>query len=295
MKIHHSRWLLLLTLLLVRGMAPAQLTDTGSLLWKISGNGLKKPSYLYGTIHIQDKRAFQFTPEMEKAFKKSKGFAMELIPDVSSASKLMSMMTLKSGKLSDLFTAEQYAYLEDYFKENCDAPLVLFANYKPFIPYSMVAQGKFKSDMKEALDLHLLKWAKTQKKESITGLETMEEQVSAIMAIPDTTQARMLWEAAIDTTGEDSDTEKFMAMYEKADLRGLEDAMKEEDMGPEFEQGLLITRNHNMADRMVPLMQSRGTFVAVGALHLPGTEGVINLLRAKGYTVEPVISSGKGK
>jgi uncharacterized protein YbaP (TraB family) len=290
MKHKHSQWAWILALLFLAPFAKAQQTDTGSLLWKISGNGLKKPSYLYGTIHIQDKRAFEFTPEMLKAFKKSKGFAMEVVPDATSALTLMSKMALPKGSsLKDLYTAEEYAFLETKFQERTQAPLSLFTGYKPFIAYSMLAQSQFGSDMKEALDLHLLKQAKSQKK-SLHGLETMDEQMAAILAIPDSTQADMLYQVATDTLGDNSETEKMIRLYQEADLHGMEEMMMEQELGAEFEEGLVVKRNHNMADRMVPLMLDESTFTAVGSLHLPGEEGVINLLRKKGYTVEPVVS-----
>jgi uncharacterized protein YbaP (TraB family) len=293
MKHLQSKWAWLIALILWAPFAKALQTDTGSLLWKISGNGLKKPSYLYGTIHIQDKRAFDFTPEMLKAFKKSKGFAMELLPDAGSAIALMSKMALpKSTSLKDLYTAEEYALLEGEFLERTKAPLSLFTGYKPFIAYSMLAQSNFQSDMKEALDLHLLKKAKEQKKK-LTGLETMDEQIGAILAIPDSTQARMLYEVATDSSGDNSEAEKMIRLYQEADLHGMEVMMQQEEIGIEFEQGLVITRNHNMADRMVPLMLDESTFTAVGSLHLPGEQGILNLLRKKGYTVEPVISTQK--
>ena len=78
----------------------------------------------------------------------------------------------------------------------------------------------------------------------------------------------------------------MMKYYTKGDLENLLIFSNDTEMGTEFERALIIDRNHRMADRMVPLMEAQSTFVGVGALHLPGEEGVINLLRKKGYSVQ---------
>ena len=88
-----------------------------------------------------------------------------------------------------------------------------------------------------------------------------------------------------DGQGE-KEMKKMLKYYMKGDLEMLEKLAAEADLGNEFETALIVERNHRMAERLIPLIKEKSTFIAVGALHLPGEEGVIKLLRKEGYTVE---------
>ena len=78
----------------------------------------------------------------------------------------------------------------------------------------------------------------------------------------------------------------MLKYYAKGDLEKLQTIAMETEMSSDFEANFITIRNHHMADRMVPLMNEQSTFVAIGALHLPGEEGVIKLLREKGFVVK---------
>lgn len=259
--------------------------ETNSLLWEISGNGLEEPSYLYGTMHVSDKRAFKFSKSVMPSFEKAKGFAMELHPDKIDPMEMMEMMKLKEGTLQDMFTEPQWDSLSTFMKEKHRTDVSAFNEYSPFFVYSMLIQTSFKKNMGEALDIYFFKEAKSSNKE-LAGLETLEEQISAINSMTDEDQVRMIMDlVAGKDEGSDKSMKKMLKYYMKGDLDKLMELSEEADMGDEFESALIVERNHRMAERMEPLMKERSTFVAVGALHLPGEEGVIELLRKAGYSV----------
>jgi hypothetical protein len=265
--------------------APAQTPK--SLLWEISGNGLAAPSYLYGTMHVGDKRAYRFSKSVMPSFEKATAFAMEIDPSTADPLSLMNMMKLKEGKLQDLFTAEEWQRLKDFMQAELQTDLEKLNDFSPFFIYSMIAQTKFSNQKGQALDLYFFSQAKKGQK-IIHGLETVEEQIAAINRMSADDQKKMLLDGISEETEDDKSMDQMIKYYAKGDLDKLQELSDEADYGAEFEQALILERNHTMADRMEPLMQSQSTFIAVGALHLPGEEGILKLLEKDGYQVRPL-------
>jgi uncharacterized protein len=139
------------------------------------------------------------------------------------------------------------------------------------------------------LDIYFFKEAKKQKKQTI-GLEKTMEQIDAFSAVPYELQARGLVDAVTDYGKEgELDMDAMMDYYVEGNLdKLLEMTTKDEDdeeMAKIFNDIFLVKRNYNMADRAEPYIKKGSTFIAVGAAHLPGEEGIIKLLRKKGYKV----------
>ncbi|MBL0018365.1 MAG: TraB/GumN family protein [Bacteroidia bacterium] len=258
-----------------------------SLLWEISGNGLATPSYLYGTMHVGDKRAHDFSDATMNAFKQAKAFAGELNMEDVDQLAVLNLMKLDSGKkLHTFFSSEEWTKIEAYFNTKLHVNPNDFDDYNTFFLYSMIAQSQFKNQKGEAVDLYFFSEAKKAGKK-LLGLEKVEEQIAAIGSMPLDEQKKMILDAVEGKQGNGKkELKKMMKYYTKGDLESLLKFSEDTEMGPEFERALIIDRNHRMADRMVPLMEAQSTFVGVGALHLPGEEGVINLLRKKGYSVK---------
>ncbi|MCB9233151.1 MAG: TraB/GumN family protein [Bacteroidia bacterium] len=274
-------------LLILISLLAAHKSQAQSLLYEITGKNVKKASYLYGTMHIADKRVYNFGENVMPTFEKCKGFAMELIPDAGASFKLMGMMLMKDKKLKDLFSEEDYASLEAYFQDSLGQKLALYSNFKPFFVMAIMAQGKYGSEMEDALDLFFYQKAKEAEK-NVTGLETVEEQMSAVDAMSLEEQADAVVKMLQGDDQETDDGEKLIEFYSAGLLDSLAALSSRMEMGPEFEQEFLIKRNYRMVERLTPLIKKEPTFIAVGALHLPGEKGLIALLREQGYTVEPV-------
>jgi uncharacterized protein YbaP (TraB family) len=257
-----------------------------SLLWEISGNGLATPSYLYGTMHVGDKRAHDFSDATMNAFKQSKAYAGELNMDDVNQLAVLNLMKLDSGKkLHTFFSTEEWTRIETYFNEKLHVNPNDFDDYNTFFLYSLVAQSQFKNQKGEAVDMYFYSEAKKAGKK-LLGLEKVEEQIAAIGSMSLEEQRKMILDA-VDGKGGNGKKEvkKMMKFYVQGDLEKLLKFSEDSEMGSSFEKALVTDRNHRMAERMVPLMKAQPTFVAVGALHLPGDEGVIQLLRKEGYAV----------
>ena len=262
------------------------------LLWEIYGNGLTDTSYLYGTMHIQDERVFQFQEGVEKAFDRSVIFAMELNMDSVNTLELMSELIMESPyRLDSLLSEKEYEIVNQYFKDSLGIGLLIFNKMQPIYTSQMVSLKKMNKDSAEALDIYLFNKAKEQNK-IVVGLEFMEEQINAFKSIPYDIQAKELFNAVEDAiNGEDQQIDGLIDYYVKGDLDRLlaltlESEFSDNEINTIFQKVFLVNRNHKMADRSEKYIKEGSTFIAIGAAHLPGNEGVIENLRKKGYTVK---------
>lgn len=261
-----------------------------SLFWEISGNGLTEYSYLYGTMHTQDDRVFQFKDGVMKAFNEAEIYAMELNMDSVDQEALLSKLIMDSiYSLKTLLTTNEYKVVSDFFRDSLGQPLFMFEKMQPLFTSQMVALRDLEAQQTDALDIYFFKEAKKQKKQTI-GLEKTIEQIDAFSAIPYEMQAKSLVDAVKDYGKEgELDMDTMIKYYVEGNLdKLLEMTTKEEDdeeMSKIFNDTFLVKRNYNMADRAEPYIKKGSTFIAIGAAHLPGKEGVIKLLRNKGYKV----------
>lgn len=259
-----------------------------SVFWEISGNGLKKCSYLYGTIHIKDKRVFDFGKGVYKKLRLCETFAMELTPDPQSLAAITKGMMLKDGKtLKDLYTEEEYQLIADTLKKYTGMPIKMFNTMHPVTLSTMLMDVKLKKDMDEALDLHFYNYAK-EKGLKIKAIETVDEQLNALDAM----SPELALDAFKSLSKYDELFDRMIILYVKADLERLYKMIVEEENNGFETDELLDNRNVRMANRISAMAKEGPVFAAIGAGHLPGEHGVIELLRQKGYTVKP-IKTGK--
>lgn len=263
--------------------------DAQTLLYRISGNELPGSSYLYGTMHVADDRVFQFNDSVIPAFESCDAFAMEMLMDELNIMSSLSRMMMEENTLSDFYTDEEYQSIKDYFRDSLKMPILMFERVKPMFVMGLIQLNSFGVEKGLPLDLWFAEKAKTDSM-STHGLESADEQFDAMDAIPLEDQAEYLLEAILgDTTGAgQAEMDKLLEFYIDGQLDSLQHMSTYSDLGPDFEKSLVIKRNKFMVKRMIPLLEEARTFVAVGALHLPGKDGIITLLRDKGYTVEPV-------
>ena len=257
-----------------------------SLLWEISGNGLKHPSYLYGTIHIADERVFTFKEEVMNAFKSCNAFAMELeIEGVIKSDLLQKLIMDSSYTIQSLLSPEDYKLVSDFFRDSLKQNILMFNKIQPMFIASMVSQRHFESDKNEVLDLYFYSLAKEQNK-SITGLETMEEQMNALKSISYQKQAEGLLDAVKNSSKNDKEIELILDDYIRGDLEKLLQISSNKEISEDFIEVFINRRNRIMADRAEAIMKEKSVFIAVGAAHLGGNNGMINLLRSKGYSIK---------
>ena len=260
-----------------------------SLLWKISGNGLKKPSYLFGTIHLTCDTSLD--ANTLNALETTEQLYLELdMDDKSIQMKLMKLMMMKDGaKLSTLLSPEDFKILDEFMKKNLNMSAKLFDSFKPFMISSMLFP-KMLDCKSQSVESELMKITKEQNEE-IFGLEKAEDQMKVFDEISYQDQADELLKTVKDNLEKDKkEFQEMITIYQNKDIEGMLKMMSDSDnkITSENQDILLNDRNKKWIPIMIKTMKDKPTFFGVGAGHLAGEEGVIKLLRKKGYKVEAV-------
>lgn len=258
-----------------------------SMLWKISGKGLEKPSFLYGTIHIQDKRVFAYGKEVSEAFEQSEVYAMEIVLDEISKEDMEPVIYMKKKNLKDLYTQEEYDLIDEYCQKKMGVDLSFLGKMKPFFLSSQLMQIDMPKDMDRPLDADFLKKAR-QLGKKIVGIEKLKDQMAAIDQISIKEQAELLLKGVQDSVNNMEVFENLVKAYLHFDFESIQTLLSDTTLPEKFQEALLIKRNKKMARRIAKIAKKNSSFNAIGAAHLWGERGVIALLRKKGYTVEPI-------
>jgi len=271
-----------------------------SLVWKISGNGLKNPSYLYGTIHLIPKDEYEMPESIREALDHCKRVTFEIdmkeLTNLRTQFSLMTKAFMPGNKtLKDLLSAEDYAYVKQKMAEKGLAAGMM-ERMKPMFLSTMMSgdEESGSSGAMTSVEMELYKSARRRKLET-AGLETTAYQMAIFDSIPYRDQAKMLVDGLrsmeTDTTsGGQSELEKMLQMYREQDITSMQAMIAGEEGMGQYENLLLGKRNQNWIAPMSRMMQDKPTIFAVGAGHLGGPGGVVALLRQRGYSVEPAAS-----
>ncbi len=269
-----------------------------TLLWRISGKDLQKPSYLYGTMHLTDERIFNLGDSLYNAIEHSEGFAIEIDPAAftplmiheAKKSILGSPVLLKDMMPKDKFKKYGKLLSQRLHKNEDDITTedVLSDENK------WIEESYSKGKMQTFLDTYLFDIARREGKWT-GGVEDPKDQAGLLdlVDVSDIEELAMSKDNGDTKKAEDTFGENFIKAYVRNDLNFIDSIS---DLGDSlYEDALLVKRNKKMAMRIDSLSQVRSMVFAVGAAHLPGNKGLIALLKEKGFTVTPVFSSRKIK
>lgn len=269
---------------------PANATGN-SLLWKITGKDLTRPSYLFGTMHMICRDDYVWTDAMKKSLAQSEKICFEMDLDNQEVMmKIASGLIDNSGKkLKDYFTPHQYELMKRYLKDSAGMDIALFEQMKPVALQSIMATGAAAcSDQVSYEDKIMTEGVKTKKE--ILGLETPEEQLAVLESIPADTVIKELVDMLEhgNTQKDNNEYAQLISAYKKQDIGALYLQIAQ---SKELGDGMgvfLDDRNRKWIGRMSDKMKLASIFFAVGAGHLGGSNGVIALLQKNGYKVEAV-------
>jgi uncharacterized protein YbaP (TraB family) len=262
-----------------------------SLLWEITGRGLTQPSYLYGTMHILCAEDAKLSEGLKKAIKDSKQIYFEV--DMDNMQEMMGALQfirMNDGvKLSDLLTPLEYGRIKDYFDKNKSMlPFAMMNRFKPYFITAMLSSEIMGCDEKSGSEQLIMTESKKYDK-NISGLESIEFQASIFDSIPYQKQAKdlLMYVDSIDHYKKVS--AQMVDLYRKQDINNIDTLLQQSDPGmTDYMDILLFGRNKRWAMQMPEQMFQMSTLFAVGAGHLGGENGVINLLRKDGFTVKPL-------
>lgn len=279
------------------------LSANAQLLWKISGNGLTQPSYVIGTHHLAPLSIKDSITGLQKAMDETQQVYGELkMSDIQSPATMQmmqKMMMIESdATLTSLLSAEDYATANKFCKENLMMDLSKAPKLKPaFLLNNVIVVAYIKQignfNPQEQLDTYFQTQA-SQKGKKVGGLETPEFQFNLLYnGYPLQRQAQLLMCTLNNIDDEVASLQKLTDAYMKQDLNATLKISEERkgnqcDPLPGEEDAMIYNRNATWAKELPEIMKTAPTFIAVGALHLPGEKGLLNLLKKQGYKVEPV-------
>ena len=309
------------------------------LLWELSGNNSKQKSYLFGTVHVGDERIIDYASNVYPYTDNSLTVAGEL--DLNFMTSILAIgyvMSPQDSTLSKLLTKEEYQEIKPYLSKKIGELAPFLDMIRPVFIMAMLQEKEQEEYAKiekkteknqsattekfPALDMYLQNRAR-KNEQTVIGLETVKEQMSALNSTPINEQARELYNYIIEKSKpkiqdsvkvEQNDTtlvktensnpmEKLISLYLSENIELLHDQISSE-FEKETYQALIVRRNIQMVKRMEEQMQKELTkenrkskkniiFAAVGAGHLGGKEGMVNLLKQAGYTLTPIFFNKK--
>jgi hypothetical protein len=256
-----------------------------ALLWKVSKAG-SSSSYIFGTIHVSDPRITNLPEEVKSALNNSDTFVMEALPNPEDVLILSQMMFYMDGTTLSEFLDDELFLRTAKVLSAFQLPVEAVAIMRPWAAFLMM---NYPADNPMPLDLKLLEIAMSRGAKT-AGLETLSEQgaVFSEMALDD--QLRLLLDTVCNYNLVTQGIEEMKQFYLEKDLNGLlaasaQHPYADEPLYKELNKRLLTDRNKLMIDRMRPFLQKGDAFIAVGALHLPGDDGIIENLNQQGYEI----------
>jgi len=258
------------------------------LLWEIS-KGDKETSYLFGTIHVSDTEITSLPDVVDKALHESDQFVMEALPDLEQMLLLSQMMFFSDGqRLSEFVDANIYNKTTEVlssYQLGPDAVSVM----KPWAAFLLM---NYPPDQGEPLDLVLLSLAR-QNGATVAGLESLKEQGEIFNQLSLDEQVKLLTDTVCHYDVVEEDFTIMKSLYLKRDLGGMyrhaqRYTMIDKPVYKKLMQRLIVDRNNVMVERMQPMLEKGSSFIAIGAMHLIGEEGVLALLEKRGYSVSSI-------
>lgn len=275
--------------------------QVNSIFWEVSGKDLSKPSYLFGTHHLYAYDFIKKNTSIHQALQNADAVVGEIIineNDLGMMIKLTNAMLMKDQTLDKLMNSQDLEATDKCLRELLGINVMYLKNLKPISLYHLIMVGRYmKNHKKETLpqqmgnsmDIYFQQKARELKKE-VQGLETVDDQLKILYdGYPLERQVELLKEMVYDKDSlSTKEVVELTHLYEKQDLSGLFELMNQ-NAKPEELKLLLDQRNLKWMPQIeTQLIKGRSIFVAVGAGHLPGENGILSQLHKRGYTLKPV-------
>lgn len=287
-----SKKLLVSGLLLAGSLTAIAQAPDNALLYEVSGNGLMKPSYLYGTFHLVCPTDLTITDAMKKAVGDAQQVYLEIdMDDPALMTGMMKSMLMTDGKtVKDLLKPDDYTLLDNYLKQKMNMNLAQVGTMKPIGLMSLMYMTVLPCQP-ASYDMTFAQMASKDQKE-VLGLETIDAQLAALDKIPLEEQLKGLVDMARKPDEAKKEFNDLLTAYKAKDIAKLMQMMKTSQFSggdfAQYEDALLGERNANWIPVIEKAASRKPTFFAFGAGHLGTDKGVVSLLRKKGYTVKAV-------
>lgn len=288
---------------LILAVVLVALSSQAQLLWKVSGNGLGRPSYILGTFHFAPGSMIDKIPGMDQAIAGCDVVVGELENEIMKSTDLQAlvtqaMMAPTDSTLDKLYSREDYRLIETVFNKYFGTMGVKLSQMNVLKPMALNTQMQAMQaikyfpnlDTNSLIDVAVQDRANKAGRPSL-GLETAQEQIDLLFNAPLKEQAEGLLDACKKDDLFTIQSSAMVEAYLAQDLSKIWTIMTDPELGGNDEQAmdkLIYSRNRNWIEKLVAIMPERACLVCVGAGHLPGEQGLLQLLRNRGYNVEPM-------
>jgi len=281
--------------LFLTASSSAASADTGragdaALFWSVQKDG-QRAGYLLGTIHSEDPRVLDFSNDFLDKLRSNEVFAMEMVPDAVTLERLGGYMKYPQGQSLETVIGSKRLHALEAALSAYQVPVEFVQRMKPWA--AMMTLSTPPPDTGFFMDLSLSLRASGNGLE-VVGLETLEEQLSFLENMPMSMQLDLLDQAISESDRVVEIHDQMVNAYLQNSLPALQALSDEqltevgEDARNYFIELGINARNRRMADSLLKLLGQNTVFAAVGALHLPGEQGLINILRQHGFVLKPL-------
>ncbi|PXV62872.1 hypothetical protein CLV62_11788 [Dysgonomonas alginatilytica] len=283
-------------LITISGISAEEKIPTGSILWKISGNGLTAPSYILGTHHIIKKEILDDFKGIDEALSNTDQVVGEIdMDEIASKSSFMQNAVIMPDSITynQFLSEHDYAVLDSNLKAVLHVGLDKLSKLKPVTISFLYLFKIYGKDMQsEPMDLYFQQIAKENNK-PIIGLETIEDQMQLLYY--STPIEKQILDLLCQTSNSEYTSKVIGELddcYSKGDLNSILKFMNDEnDPCPDTQEEKAQVnkdRNDKWLLKLPSIMAERASFIAVGCMHIAGEDGLLWQLKKMGYTVEPV-------
>ena len=265
-------------------------SNTSSLLWEIQGPQQEKASYIFGTMHLMDDAHFYFPKKLEKLVSTVDAVCLE-IGDVQHTLINPDLLMLKEGSFLTKLSVIQMDTLCSWAKIQLlmdkDQFISNFSKAKPFLIYQLILQSEL-PDHLQSQEIKIEEILATKKKKMTLGLETIESQLALFDSIPAVSQVNLIMTELAELSKVLTNFKLTQENYLMQDVNKIHEELTKEIQDPYFNLKFIDERNAAWVKKIMPLTANQSVLFAVGAGHLGGENGLLNLLKNQGYSVKPI-------
>lgn len=263
-----------------------------TLLWRLEGETLPGPSFLFGTMHVRDRRAFGLLPPVQACIDRCAVFATEFnLEEMEMHFDPQSLLLPGGLTLDRLVGARKYDKLRRILLKSTGLDIHPFRAQKPLLLANMVDERILARDMPFALDGMLWRYAREREKR-LLGVETYAEQLAIFEQIPLRRQVEALLGIGRNIRRHRRHLQRMARLYEEGQIGELYRSARRDAQG--LRQLMIGDRNVLMAERIAAIVRESTAVCAVGAGHLVGGKGLLRLLRQQGFRLHPEPMPGDG-
>jgi uncharacterized protein YbaP (TraB family) len=262
--------------------------QTKSLLYEVKKSGYKT-SYLYGTIHLVPDSLFLFTNKLKKTIARSDEIIFEIV-NVDNKQLISELIFQKDKNTFDLFTDSQKDSVILWGSQITELDSELFQSYYGQLkPFNLLQLSSLKAmnNNSVTVDLELMKFA-DEAGVFKSELESIAVQISLFDQLPDSIMREMILNEMRQTKNDEQLKSELYQLYQSQDIEGLAKIINESDEASAFLDEFIVQRNKKWLPIIIDKSKNKSCFVAVGAGHLGGKDGLISLFQQAGFIVSPI-------